>query len=127
MRIDASVPRLPPEIAGKLSKIAGLLSSDHDGEIAAAGRAGTRLLRQAGLTWADVFAPEAPSRPEARPAGPPPSAHAGVAAWALRFPERLTPWECRFLRDVGRRQRLTPKQAAVFRDILDRLRAGGAA
>ena len=42
----------------RLIKLLGLLGSDHNGEIAAAGRMADALIRDAGVTWADVIAPE---------------------------------------------------------------------
>jgi hypothetical protein len=42
----------------RLIKLLGLLGSDHNGEIAAAGRTADALIRDAGVTWADVIAPE---------------------------------------------------------------------
>ena len=42
----------------RLIKLLGLLGSDHNGEIAAAGRMADALIRDAGVTWADLIAPE---------------------------------------------------------------------
>ena len=46
----------------RLIKLLGLLGSDHNGEIAAAGRVADALIRDAGVTWADVIAPETVQR-----------------------------------------------------------------
>jgi hypothetical protein len=46
----------------RLIKLLGLLGSDHNGEIAAAGRLADALIRDAGVTWADVIAPEIDQR-----------------------------------------------------------------
>ena len=46
----------------RLIKLLGLLGSDHNGEIAAAGRMADALIRDAGVTWADVVAPETVQR-----------------------------------------------------------------
>ena len=46
----------------RLIKLLGLLGSDHNGEIAAAGRTADALIRDAGVTWADVMAPETVQR-----------------------------------------------------------------
>ena len=46
----------------RLTKLLGLLGSGHDGEIAAAGRMADALIRNAGVTWADVIAPETVQR-----------------------------------------------------------------
>jgi hypothetical protein len=90
----------------RLAKLLGLLGSRYDGEIAAAGRAAHRLIRDAGLTWPEIlFEPAAAA--EADPIG-----------FCLASPERLTEWERRFLASI-RRQRypLTPKQLAVLRRL----------
>lgn len=42
----------------KLAMVLGMLGSAHDGEIAAAGRQATTMLRTAGLTWHDVIKPD---------------------------------------------------------------------
>ena len=46
----------------RLIKLLGLLGSDHNGEIASAGRMADALIRDAGVTWADVIAPDAVQR-----------------------------------------------------------------
>ena len=46
----------------RLIKLLGLLGSDHNGEIAAAARMADALIRDAGVTWADVIAPETVQR-----------------------------------------------------------------
>ena len=46
----------------RLTKLLGLLGSGHNGEIAAAGRIADALIRNAGVTWADVIAPETVQR-----------------------------------------------------------------
>jgi hypothetical protein len=43
----------------RLIKLLGVLGSDHNGEIASAGRMADALIRDAGVTWADVIAPDA--------------------------------------------------------------------
>jgi hypothetical protein len=43
----------------RLIKLLGLLGSDHNGEIASAGRMADALIRDAGVTGADVIAPDA--------------------------------------------------------------------
>lgn len=115
---------LDPAVASKLTKVCGLLGSDHDGERAAAAWQATRLLRQAGLTWADLFAPVPP--PRTRAAAPVRAPHAARVQWALGFQDRLTPWESGFLRDISRRRRLSARQAAMLETIVRELeeRAG---
>jgi hypothetical protein len=48
---------LDPDAADRLRKLCGMLGSEHDGERAAAGLKADQLVRQLGLTWADVIAP----------------------------------------------------------------------
>lgn len=56
---------------GKLARILGMLGSQHDGEVVAAARAASRLLTDAGISWADlatgvtVVVKAAPPSPEA--------------------------------------------------------------
>src|SRR5215471_10842644 len=46
----------------RLIKLLGLLGSDHNGEIASAGRMADALIRDAGVTWADVISPDTVER-----------------------------------------------------------------
>jgi hypothetical protein len=48
---------LDPVSADKLTKILGLLGSDHPGERDAAAQAANKLVRERGLTWGDVIGP----------------------------------------------------------------------
>lgn len=126
---------LDPTTATRLAKICGLLGSDQDGERSAAAWQATKLLRSQGLTWTDVFTPALPppSRPQPRPAYQHPTYHTPVAVhvakaeWAQRFPDRLTPWEAKFLADLRLRRSLTPKQASVLDGILAKMPRAGAA
>ena len=113
---------LDTSVATKLAKIAGLLGSDQDGERSAAAWHATKLLQAHGLSWLDVFTPALP------PPQPPLHApHVAAVQWALQFPDRLSPWERRFLADIGRRYRLSAKQAAALDGIVAKLRMGGCA
>ena len=109
---------LPPDIAAKLAKVLGLLGSDHDGEVAAAGRRAHALVKGAGLTWPEVIQP-AGSRRCWRAAATP----GGCAAQCLLWPETLTTWEAEFCRSIAGRHRISPKQA----DVLQRIAAKVAA
>src|SRR3954467_3308538 len=42
---------------GRLTKLLGVLGSDQDGEVAAAGRAADQLRRKTGKTWHDIISP----------------------------------------------------------------------
>jgi hypothetical protein len=112
--------RLDPSVIGKLSKIAGLFGSDHDGERSAAAWQATRLLQAHGLTWADVFAPPPTVRLPVR------APHVAGVQWALQFQDRLTDRECKFLVDIGRCRRISAKQTAWLGDILRKLRQSSA-
>jgi len=46
----------------RLIKLLGLLGSDHNGEIASAGRMADGLIKDAGVTWAEVIAPDTVQR-----------------------------------------------------------------
>jgi hypothetical protein len=52
--------QLDPVSADKLTKILGLLGSNHAGEREAAAQAADRLVRGLGLTWSEVIAPPPP-------------------------------------------------------------------
>ncbi|HEY1301061.1 MAG TPA: hypothetical protein VGF07_11235 [Stellaceae bacterium] len=91
----------------RLGKLLGLLGSDHDGEVAAAGRMADALVRGAGLTWPAIVA------------APVILDHAATLAEvidaAYAWPEAITEWEWQFLRSVERRGRApSPKQQAVI-------------
>ncbi len=47
---------------GKLAKILAMLSSEHDGQVISAARQATRIIREAGKTWADLL-PKMPPAP----------------------------------------------------------------
>jgi hypothetical protein len=46
----------------QLARVLGMLGSDHDGEVAAAGRQAERLRRQAEMTWHEILSPPAAPR-----------------------------------------------------------------
>jgi hypothetical protein len=106
----------------RLAKLLGMLGSDHDGEVAAAGRAANALVKAAGATWFDAVAPavEAPS------SSPPRRAEIESTADAIEFclcwPDELTAWEWRFLHSVRRRYRLSGKQLDVLVKLVGRCR-----
>lgn len=110
----------------RLVKLCGLLASNHDGERAAAGLLASRLLRDAGLTWADVIGAQGG---KTAPAG---GAPAGSYAYhsqdrrvhsLLARPDVLTDWEAGFIASLARRRRWTAKQDAVFQEIWQRVQA----
>jgi hypothetical protein len=100
----------------KLVGVLGLLGSEHDGEIAAAGRAANAMLQKVGISWADVIAPDGP---EAAPIN-----LDGLIRFCFDWGNALTVWERDFLRSVERqRHRLSDKQTATLIQIADRVRA----
>jgi hypothetical protein len=111
---------LPPDLA-KLAKVLGMLGSDHDGEIAAAGRRANAMVRGAGLTWDQLLtppdsAPESPHRPPRRwrkTASPSDS-----AALCLQWGEVLTDWETDFCRSLVGRHRVSPRQGEVLARVV---------
>jgi hypothetical protein len=114
----------------KLVKTLGMLGSEHDGEIAAAGRAADKLVREAGLRWPDIVAPALP---------PPRQASNGwrdpehLLAIVLDNAEFLSEWEFNFVTSIRqhrqRRRPLSSKQFKVLEQIFDKVRqtAAGAA
>jgi len=48
---------LDPSTLQRLIRLLGMLGSAHDGEVANAGRLADRLIRQHGVTWAQVVLP----------------------------------------------------------------------
>ena len=54
---------LPPERRVRLTKLLGLLGSDHVGERANAGAMADKLIREAGLTWESLLNGAAERKP----------------------------------------------------------------
>src|SRR5215208_437186 len=105
----------------RLTKLLGMLGSAHDGEVAAAGRAADRMIREAGLRWPDLLLPAlaAPSRA--------PRTAADVIAFVIEHKEALTPWERDFARSVQRqRSPLSAKQTEVLGRLFEKACRAGA-
>jgi hypothetical protein len=49
-----------------LAKTLGMLASEHDGQVLVAARQATRMIREAGSTWADIL-PEPPASAASQP------------------------------------------------------------
>jgi hypothetical protein len=118
---------IPPDLASKLAKVLGMLGSDHDGEIAAAGRRANQMIRNAGLTWPQVIGPPAPQQ---QPCGPPrrrwrrPASPSDAAALCMQWrDEVLTDWEADFCRSIVGRYRISPKQTVVIERIARKVEA----
>jgi hypothetical protein len=106
-----------------------MLSSDHDGEVAAAGRRANALLKGAGLTWVDVIKPVAPKSEQPQQQSRPPRrwrrpvSASDSAALCLQWPEVLTDWETDFCRSIVGRHRTSPKQSEVLNRITAKVEA----
>lgn len=116
---------IPPDLASKLAKVLGMLGSEHDGEIAAAGRRANTMVKSAGLTWGDVISPTAPG-PESPHRCPPrrwrtPRTPSESAALCLQWPEVLTDWETDFCRSLVGRHRVSPRQAEVLARVVGKV------
>lgn len=120
------VSNVAPQITNRLVKILGLLGSDHDGEIAAAGRKAHALIKGAGLTWDDVIAPAAPA-PQQQYRHPrrwrSPVSHSDACALCLQWPEVLTDWETDFLQSIASRHRISDKQSYYLNRIVAKVEA----
>jgi hypothetical protein len=101
----------------KLAAVLGLLGSEHDGEVVAAGRMAERIRREANVTWSDIIAP--PGGPGSRSADVPPAWDVMVAV-CRAGPAGQTLWERHFLSELsGYRHAPSERQ----RDILARIYA----
>jgi hypothetical protein len=100
---------LNPQAAGYLVKLLGYLGSDHDGEVAAAGRKADQFVRRLGLNWADViFCP--------------PESWWDMARGCARQAHRLNERERDFIRNIARLRRPpTGKQLAWLQSIYEHL------
>jgi hypothetical protein len=122
-----AVPHLSPDLAAKLVKILGMLGSDYDGEIAAAGRRANAMVRGAGLTWDEVITSSAPipqqqHRPQRRWRTP--GTPSDTAALCLQWrDEVLTDWETEFCRSIVGRRRISAKQTVVLERLARKVEA----
>jgi hypothetical protein len=113
----------PAELA-RLRNICARLSSDYEGERAAAGLLASRLLRDRGLAWADVVMP---ATPLLRPAHEHTQPWREVVKDLLARPGSLRAWErTEFLPNLLGFQRLSPKQKSCLDQIASRVLGKGA-
>src|SRR5687767_12283048 len=114
---------LAPADAAKLTKLLGMLGSDHDGEVAAAGRAANRLLKAHGLTWSDVITP-APQSATLPAVWREPEHWLDAVGLCLVLPDApLSSWDRKFLISISQRDAdLTEKQQAQLIRIVDKCR-----
>jgi hypothetical protein len=101
----------------QLARVLGMPGSDHDGEVAAAGRQAERIRRQADMTWSEVLSPPAAPR-QLSVAGRHWSAAEALDLY-IDHQDLLSDWERQFVASICRRpiHRLSRKQ----RGVLDRL------
>ena len=100
---------LNPRAADHLAKLLGYLGSDHDGEVAAAGRKANEFVRRLGLTWGDVICC-------------PPAAWCDMAKACARHPHMLSGRERDFLNNISRLRRPpSDKQLRWLESIYSRL------
>jgi len=122
-----AIPHLSPDLAAKLAKILGMLGSDYDGEIAAAGRRANAMVKRAGLTWDEVITSSAPipQQPHRSPRRwRKPGTPSDTAALCMQWrDEMLTDWEADFCRSIIGRRRLSAKQADVLERITRKVQA----
>jgi hypothetical protein len=122
-----AAPHLSPDLAAKLVKILGMLGSDYDGEVAAAGRRANAMVKDAGLMWDDVIAPavpipQTPQRPRRRWRTP--GTPSDTAALCLQWrDEVLTDWEADFCRSIVGRRQISAKQTEVLDKIARKVEA----
>jgi hypothetical protein len=93
----------------RLVRLCGLFSSNSPGQCAAAAAKADQLIRERGLTWADVIG--------APPVAAEPSTTSQLIAEALAFRHELSEIEVQFLHNAAGFAKLSPKQ----QDWLDRI------
>ncbi len=119
---NPSLPALPAALAQKLSRVLGMMGSDHDGEVLNAARMADRLVRDAGLTWGALFTPSAPSARWVEP-----KTAAAACAACLQTSVEWTEREHQFLCDLPRFADPSDKQLRWLMSLLDRARAAAGA
>ncbi len=104
----------------RLCGLLGMLSSNHDGERAAAGYMAARMLQDRGLQWDDVLQPVQTSfclPSPMRTDRPPTTSSSSYAPWInylLSNSALLTDWERSLVISAATRDRLTEKQVAAL-------------
>jgi hypothetical protein len=110
---------LSPAELDRLRNICARLTSDFEGERAAAELLATRLLKDKGLSWSDVVMPAPTEHRPPQPAAPP---WRRTVRDLLARPGSLRSWErTEFLPSIMGFQKLSPKQRSVFDQIAARV------
>jgi hypothetical protein len=109
-----------PVDVNRLARVCGLFGSDHLGERAAAAAQADKIVRNAGLTWPDVLAPQplTPSRSSRN------SCHVSKITPGeilARHNEILSGWERGFLSSPVRRSSWSPRQREILNEIRERV------
>lgn len=116
---------MTPAQREKLAKLLGMMGSSFDGEVLAAARAASALVRGAGLTWVDVLSTASPVLPPRKP-GAEGCPWQAIAEECLDYVDNLNDWEIDFLESISwRTKELTPKQARKLAQIAERCRGKG--
>jgi hypothetical protein len=133
---DPPPAALPPADRERLIKLLGILGSDFDGEVAAAGRKAAEFLRQRKLTWENVLSAQSLAT---TPAPPPrretrrdnnclsdwPTHWLGALAVCIRHSadDRVTDWERSFIGSLNRQggRRPSDRQLSILRHITEKV------
>jgi hypothetical protein len=107
----------------KFVSILARLASDFDGERAAAGLLGTRMLQSKGLAWADLIVQPKISAPGRMGMSEPPTNgwHSELAI-CTRHIAMLTPWERTFIAGLQHSRLKSVKQRAILAKIAAKVR-----
>jgi hypothetical protein len=106
---------LDTRAAEKLSRVCGMLGSDHPGERAAAALKAHKIIRAQSLTWHEVIAlPKRTTSPETL---------SELCGWLLGHSEILSPWEVNFLREISGLKSISPKQRNCLDTITAKVRS----
>jgi hypothetical protein len=105
------ISRLDPADRQRLSRVLALLDSPVEGERHAALAAATRVLTSRGVAWRELLdVDDVPDLDEAR----------GLLRRLLQRLDALDAWQRRFVLDVARVPRLSPRQRAKVQELAQR-------
>ncbi len=128
MSASREIATFDPAAKVRLARLLGMLGSDHDGEVANAGRLAHRLVTGCGLTWTDIVVGSAapakrkPRKPRAKRPPPKPPATRPPEHWHQDAEQvmqsgQASPWEqsfCASLLTQWRGRCLSDKQTEVL-------------
>jgi hypothetical protein len=125
--------RLTQKELERLTKLCGLFSSHHPGEVASAAVKADQFLRERGLGWPDVLhmpttAPVVAANGNGEP-GDPFSRWSdgwrGAVGFAIRHKHLLTKWEAEFVTKIADWYSISERQKPILAGICDKLFAAG--